>query len=79
MRPPATAHPRVVGQTAASLTPRELDWLRAVATGANEREVGHLLGVHPQTAKNIGTKVRAKLDVHTTIEAFVAVGWLRVP
>ena len=77
MRPPAT-DVAFVGQTAASLTPREWAWLRAVATGANEHEVGHMLGVHPQTAKNHGQAVRRKLGVHTTIEAFAAVGWLRV-
>ena len=78
MRPTAT-DATFVGQTSASLTSREWDWLRAVATGANEREVGRMLGVHPQTAKNHGQAVRRKLGVHTTIEAFAAVGWLKVP
>ena len=75
-RPPATES---VGQTASSLTPREWEWLRVVATGANEREAGHRMGVHPQTAKNHGQAVRRKLGVHTTIEAFAAIGWLRIP
>ena len=77
MRTPAT-DVAFVGQTASSLTPRELEWLRAVATGANENEVGRMLGVHPQTAKNRGQGVRRKLGVHSTIEAFAAIGWLRV-
>lgn len=60
------------------LTPREIEILTDLATlGGTYRQIGARLYISPYTVRRHLADVREKLDVHTTIEAFIALGWLR--
>ncbi|MDR6176712.1 DNA-binding NarL/FixJ family response regulator [Nocardioides zeae] len=51
------------------LTERELQVLRLVATGINNREVGHRLGITDNTVKNHMRNILEKLQLHSRMEA----------
>ena len=68
-----------LGVPARHLTPREQDVLRLVGLGCSNKGVADRLGVSVQTVKNHMTVVLEKLDVESRVEAFRAVGWLKVP
>ncbi len=59
-RPPVQVDP---------LTPRELDVLRALATGASNREIGTVLGLRTKTVMHYSMSVYAKLGVRGRTEA----------
>ncbi|MCX5440488.1 helix-turn-helix transcriptional regulator [Streptomyces sp. NBC_00056] len=65
----ATAPPRVrdVG-----LTPREVDVLACVATGATNAVTAERLGLRPETVKGYLRSAMRKLGAHTRLEAVVA-------
>ncbi|WP_431313254.1 response regulator transcription factor [Streptomyces antnestii] len=65
----ATAPPRVrdVG-----LTPREVDVLACVATGATNAATAERLGLRPETVKGYLRSAMRKLGAHTRLEAAVA-------
>lgn len=60
------------GEGAAELTPREVDVLAVVATGASYATVAERLGLRPQTVKSYMRDVMARLGVHSRHEAVVA-------
>jgi PAS domain S-box-containing protein len=51
------------------LTPRELEVLRLVATGANTRTAAERLGVSPATIRNHVQNLLGKLGVHSRLQA----------
>ncbi|WP_447646352.1 response regulator [Nocardioides zeae] len=51
------------------LTERELQVLRLVATGINNREVGNRLGITDNTVKNHMRNILEKLQLHSRMEA----------
>ncbi|MEU6945223.1 LuxR C-terminal-related transcriptional regulator [Streptomyces sp. NPDC046316] len=55
-----------------SLTPRELDVLGAVASGATNAAAAQRLGLRPETVKGYLRSVMRKLGAHTRLEAVVA-------
>jgi DNA-binding NarL/FixJ family response regulator len=61
---------------APSLTGREEQVLRLVATGLSNGQIAEHLGLRPQTVKNHVGRVFEKLDVHSRLEL---VGALRTP
>jgi len=52
-----------------SLTPRELEVLRLLASGANTRVASGRLGVSPATVRNHVQNLLGKLGVHSRLEA----------
>jgi DNA-binding NarL/FixJ family response regulator len=68
-----------VGLGPVTLSPRHWEVLREVATGATYTVIGARLGTSEQTVKNQMQEVRRRLDVSSTIEVYVVLGWLRVP
>ncbi|WP_128379991.1 response regulator transcription factor [Streptomyces cavernae] len=57
---------------AVRLTPRELDVLSCVASGATNAATAHRLGLRPETVKAYLREAMRKLDAHTRLEAVVA-------
>ncbi|WP_137992500.1 helix-turn-helix transcriptional regulator [Streptomyces vilmorinianum] len=55
-----------------ALTPRELDVLAAVASGATNARVADRLGLRPETVKGYLRSTMRKLGAHTRLEAVVA-------
>ena len=69
---PAAIRPvsRAVGvMTVDSLTPRELDVLRVLSTGATNREIGEALGLRTKTVMHYSMSIYAKLGVRGRAEA----------
>lgn len=62
-----------------ALTPAELETLRLASSGRGYKAIAIDAGVSEQTIKNQLASARDKLNVNSTIAAFVAVGWLRAP
>lgn len=62
-----------------ALTQREYEILVEYAKHGNYKQVGHCLGISEQTTKNHLAAVRDKLGVHTTVQAYQVIGWLKVP
>ncbi len=58
------------------MTPRELQVLRLLAAGLSARQVGRKLGISEQTVSNHVQTTHRELGVHSTVEAFVRLGWL---
>lgn len=54
---------------AGPLTPRELEVLRLLATGANTRSAAERLGVSPATVRNHVQNLLGKLGVHSRLQA----------
>ena len=52
----------------AGLTPRELDVLRHVITGALNKQIADVLGIAEPTVKIHRASIRAKLGVHSVVE-----------
>lgn len=57
---PAAAKP-TAGAALDELTPRELDVLRLIATGASDRDIGQALYISPKTANHHVTRILSKL------------------
>ncbi|MFJ3582740.1 response regulator transcription factor [Streptomyces sp. NPDC090127] len=55
-----------------ALTPRELDVLAAVASGATNASAAERLGLRPETVKGYLRSTMRKLEAHTRLEAVVA-------
>ena len=69
-----------VGGRPASLTPRELDVLRAAARGLGNKQIGAELGLSARTVQTHLTSVFAKLGVSSRTEAILLAlreGWVR--
>ncbi|RLV09983.1 helix-turn-helix transcriptional regulator [Streptomyces griseocarneus] len=58
--------------TAVELSPREVDVLACVASGATNTVAGERLGLRPETVKSYLRSSMRKLGVHTRLEAVVA-------
>jgi DNA-binding NarL/FixJ family response regulator len=65
-RPTAVADPRL-----GSLTDRERDVLRGIATGASNAEIGEQLFVSPATVKTHVARLLGKLDLRDRVQAVV--------
>ncbi len=63
----------VSGQRTPELSPRELEVLRVMATGATNSQIGQSLGISQHTVRNHVQSVMRKLDVATRTDA-VATG-----
>jgi DNA-binding CsgD family transcriptional regulator len=63
----------------AELTARQFECLRLYALQDSQREVARELGLSPITVKKHVNAAYAVLGVSNAIEAFRALGWLRVP
>jgi DNA-binding NarL/FixJ family response regulator len=61
------------------LSRRQRDMLVAAAAGLCDKEIAGRLSVGEQTVGNYLSAAYGKLGVRNRIEAFVALGWLRVP
>lgn len=61
------------------LTP--LEWLTLIAYARHEDQTvaAHELGIGVHRMKNRLSRIYLKLDAHTSIGAFKAVGWLTLP
>ncbi|WP_406481064.1 response regulator transcription factor [Streptomyces platensis] len=70
----ATASSRRPGTDgpAPALTPRELDVLACVASGATNAEVAERLGLRPETVKSYLRSTMRKLGTHTRLQTVVA-------
>jgi DNA-binding NarL/FixJ family response regulator len=51
------------------LTPRELEVLRAIGSGATTRKVAHLMGISPKTVENHKQRIFCKLGVQNQAHA----------
>lgn len=60
------------GGDAAALTPRELDVLACVASGARNAAAAERLGLRPETVKSYLRSAMRKLGVHNRLEAVTA-------
>lgn len=60
------------------LTPRELDILRLCAS-STEKETAESLNISVQTVKNHLSNAYRKLGVNRLSEAYLILGWLRLP
>ena len=63
------------------LTDRELEILRKIGTGLTNAEIGHALGISPQTVKNHVTSIMRKLAVNDRTQAVVTAlrrGWIHI-
>ena len=61
------------------ITARELEAIAAVAQYGDQRIAAKALGVAVQTVKNQCSRVYLKLEVDGMVQAFRALGWLRLP
>jgi DNA-binding NarL/FixJ family response regulator len=59
----------VLATIPASLTPRERDVLRELATGATNREIAAALGLGEGTVRNYVTRILSQLNLRTRTEA----------
>jgi PAS domain S-box-containing protein len=59
----------VMGESTGSLTPREIEVLRLLATGANTRMAAERLKVSPATVRNHVQNLLGKLGVHSRLQA----------
>ncbi len=66
-RPPRAA--ATSGAAGSGLTPRELDVLRLLGTGASNDEIGHRLYISPKTASVHVTHIFRKLGVNGRVQA----------
>ncbi|MFF0814233.1 LuxR C-terminal-related transcriptional regulator [Rhodococcus sp. NPDC003318] len=62
----------VVGPSAVTLSPRELDVLAHIALGCTNNEVAHRLSLGPETVKSYLRSAMGKLDAHSRHEAVVS-------
>lgn len=66
-------------RSGASLSRREWQVLRSVATLYWRKEVATELGISPKTVASYMLNIYVKLDVDNAVAAFAKVGWLRPP
>lgn len=60
-------------------TPRQLEVLRLLAQGLTDDEAARALGLSRQSVKNHKTELFRRMKVHSKVEAFIVMGWLRLP
>jgi DNA-binding CsgD family transcriptional regulator len=68
----STVEERPPADPGVPLSPRELDVLACIATGATNAAAGVALGLRPETVKSYLRSAMRKLDAHTRMEAVVA-------
>jgi DNA-binding NarL/FixJ family response regulator len=68
-RPPEPATGAETAAERVGLTAREMDVLRLVASGATNREIGHALYISQKTVSVHVSRILAKLDARTRVEA----------
>jgi len=61
------------------LTPTQLRVMSEIATGATYKEVAQRLSMANQSVKNHAYDARKRLRAESNTQAFVYLGWLRVP
>ena len=74
----STVEAAVVTQRSAALTPRQLELLGILATGCGFAEAAARMGIGKQTARNTAASAFKRLEVSGMVQAFVALGWLKV-
>lgn len=62
-----------------ALTPRQLDVLRTYGTTWDRRETARRLGISEAMVRGHLAAVHRRLDVTTTGEVYLRLGWLQVP
>lgn len=62
-----------------ALTRRQAEVLRLMAQGKTQDQIASELSVHVQTVKNHRTGAYQRLGVSSMTEAYIALGWLRLP
>ena len=65
-------------KASAVLTPRQLELMRILATGCGFAEASARMGITKQTARNTAATAFKRLEVSGMVQAFVALGWLKV-
>ena len=60
-------------------TQRQMEVLRLLAQGLTDDEVARALGLSRQSVKNHKTELFRRMKVHSKVEAFIVMGWLRLP
>jgi DNA-binding CsgD family transcriptional regulator len=71
--------PRLKGELPRGLTAREVEVLATYAHTHHQGVAAERLGITLGTLKGHLTNIYERLDVDCVIQAFAAVGWLRVP
>lgn len=65
--------------TGSPLLPRQFEALRTYAESGDQRRAAQRMGIAYETHKNYMTAAYERLGVHSAIDAFRVMGWLRIP
>ena len=60
-------------------TARQLQILAAYARCGSQKEVARQYGLSVQTVKNHLHAASTRLETHSALESYFALGWLRIP
>lgn len=63
----------------ADLTPRQFEAMVRYGEYGTQKAAARAMGISVQTHKNLVSEAYRKLDVTTAIEAFLILGWLKLP
>ena len=66
-------------RNASALSPRQMEALRSFAEMGDQHRAAKRMGISYQTLKNHLRWAYLALGVHSAIDAFRVLGWLRVP
>jgi DNA-binding NarL/FixJ family response regulator len=69
--PPADGGQPALGQLLTKLTPRELEVLRALATGASNEAIARRMGISPKTLRNHISNTYHKLQIYDRAQAVI--------